>query len=310
MIADTPHTAEPTASSDVSFGFNPNARPSPCISASASVISIATSPRLIPPSRSTSPSRKREPSSTIPTFSQKSYVATPATNIFGTRPYSPAPAQSEWPTAHTRYSATSGDAPCHSARSTARSPCRAKPTAASSNSPGTSRSRRIGSGSMAFAAPRPAEAATPAPVDDGVIRRCAHRRLLTTSPSSKCAASPAPRPPAPAARPSYPARVPAALRASSPLAPSLSSGVLYLVTHGIFLPVRALKVSQFRVELGETKQMPRRRAGCDRAFGLQSLLSLDQCVIARTVLQPNPAQQVCNNTARRFGESSTYPDGM
>src|SRR3984885_431011 len=83
MIADTPHTADPTASSEVNFGFNPNARPSPCINASASVISIATNPRLIPPSRSTSPSRKRDPSSTIPTFSQKSYVATPATNTFG-----------------------------------------------------------------------------------------------------------------------------------------------------------------------------------------------------------------------------------
>jgi hypothetical protein len=29
-----------------------------------------------------------------------------------------------------------------------------------------------------------------------------------------------------------------------------------------------------------------------------------------TQLQPNPAQQACDNTARRFEESSTYRDSM
>jgi hypothetical protein len=65
-------------------------------------------------------------------------------------------------------------------------------------------------------------------------------------------------------------------------------GVSYLVTHGIFLPVRALKVSQVRASGGE-KQKPRRRAGCDRAFGFQSLFS--RSVKTLTRLQPNPAQQ-------------------
>jgi hypothetical protein len=38
--------------------------------------------------------------------------------------------------------------------------------------------------------------------------------------------------------------------------PPWSLGVSYLVTHGIFLPVRTLKVSQFRVELGERNKRP------------------------------------------------------
>src|ERR1700687_4732823 len=66
MMALTPHTAEPTANSEVSLGRRPKARPRKVMNAIATVISMATSARLTPPSFSTSTRRKREPSSTTP----------------------------------------------------------------------------------------------------------------------------------------------------------------------------------------------------------------------------------------------------
>src|SRR5205807_10574787 len=83
MIALTPHTAEPTASSVVSLGLRLNSLPRNVMNASEPAISMATRTRLTPPSFKMSPSRKREPSSTIPAFSQNSYVATPVRKISG-----------------------------------------------------------------------------------------------------------------------------------------------------------------------------------------------------------------------------------
>ena len=51
---------------------------------SETAISMATRTKLTPPSLATSPRRKREPSRTIPAFSQNSYVAMPAWNTRGT----------------------------------------------------------------------------------------------------------------------------------------------------------------------------------------------------------------------------------
>ena len=72
MMADTPQTDEPTASKAVSFGVSLNSRPIRIIIAIDKTISIATRPRLKPPSFTTSFRRKRTPISTIPTFSQNS----------------------------------------------------------------------------------------------------------------------------------------------------------------------------------------------------------------------------------------------
>ena len=83
MIADTPQIDEPMDSRLMSFGDRPNARPSAVIRMIAATSSIATHARLTPPSLTTSPSRKRTPSSTMPALSQNSYVSTPARKIAG-----------------------------------------------------------------------------------------------------------------------------------------------------------------------------------------------------------------------------------
>ena len=72
MMALTPQTADPTARSVVSFGRRPKRRPRNVMKASEPAISMNTSRRLTPPSFATSPSRNREPSSTIPALSQNS----------------------------------------------------------------------------------------------------------------------------------------------------------------------------------------------------------------------------------------------
>ena len=72
MIADTPQIEDPIASRLTSFGDKPNARPSAVISTIAAASSIATQTRLTPPSLTTSPSRNRTPSSTMPALSQNS----------------------------------------------------------------------------------------------------------------------------------------------------------------------------------------------------------------------------------------------
>src|SRR6185369_8844817 len=77
MIAETPQTADPTASSVVNFGFSLNRRPSRVMRSNDPVISTTTRPRLMPPSLSTSPTTNRDPSSTMPAFNQNSYVAIP-----------------------------------------------------------------------------------------------------------------------------------------------------------------------------------------------------------------------------------------
>ena len=59
---------------------------------------------------------------------------------------------------------------------------------------------------------------------------------------------------------------------------------------GIFLPVRTLKVSQFRFELGKRNKTPRRRAGCDGAFGLQSFFCPDQCCISTDYAPAEPVR--------------------
>ena len=84
IMADTPQTAEPTARREISLGRNPNLRPRNVMNAMATTSSTDTSARLTPPSLTTSPSRNREPSNTIPALSQNSYVATPARKISGT----------------------------------------------------------------------------------------------------------------------------------------------------------------------------------------------------------------------------------
>src|SRR5215469_13113977 len=60
MMAETPQTAEPTASRLVSFGLSLNHRPSSVMRENAVATSSRTNVRLSPPSVSTSPSRKRE----------------------------------------------------------------------------------------------------------------------------------------------------------------------------------------------------------------------------------------------------------
>ena len=84
MMAETPQMEDPTASRLVSLGLSRNQRPSRVMMAMATASSIATSVSETPPSLSTSPSRKRAPSSTMPALSQKSYVATPGRNICAT----------------------------------------------------------------------------------------------------------------------------------------------------------------------------------------------------------------------------------
>ncbi len=61
MIADTPQIEEPMASSEVSFGVSLKALPSQVISTMEMESSSTTAIRLMPPSLSTSPSRKRTP---------------------------------------------------------------------------------------------------------------------------------------------------------------------------------------------------------------------------------------------------------
>ena len=84
IIAETPQTDDPTASSALRFRFNPNRRPSHVMKVMASASSITTSTRLTLPISARSPTRKRAPSRTIPVLSQKSYVAIPARKTFGT----------------------------------------------------------------------------------------------------------------------------------------------------------------------------------------------------------------------------------
>ena len=84
MMADTPQIDDPIANRLISFGGNRNARPSAVMITIATASSSATQTRLTPPSLTTSPSRNRTPSNTIPTFSQNSYVSTPRRNSSGT----------------------------------------------------------------------------------------------------------------------------------------------------------------------------------------------------------------------------------
>ena len=72
VLVDTPQIEEPTASRLVSFGESLNARPSQVISTIDIVNSSATATRLMPPSLSTSPTRKRTPSSTMPSLRKNS----------------------------------------------------------------------------------------------------------------------------------------------------------------------------------------------------------------------------------------------
>ncbi len=72
MMADTPQMEEPMASRLVSLGVSPNQRPSRVMSMIDTPSSTATRTRLTPPSRSTSPMRKRTPRKTMPALSQNS----------------------------------------------------------------------------------------------------------------------------------------------------------------------------------------------------------------------------------------------
>ena len=72
IIAETPHIEEPIANRDVSFGVSLKVLPSQVISTIEMVSSSTTAIRLMPPSLSTSPSRKRTPSSTIPSLRKNS----------------------------------------------------------------------------------------------------------------------------------------------------------------------------------------------------------------------------------------------
>ena len=84
MIADTPQIDAPIERRLVSFGRRLNARPSAVMTAIDAASSTTTHARLTPPSRAMSPSTNRTPSSTIPLFSQNSYVSMPASQIAGT----------------------------------------------------------------------------------------------------------------------------------------------------------------------------------------------------------------------------------
>src|SRR5215510_6533881 len=84
IIADTPQTADPIDSRLISFGLRPNDFPSAVISTMATASSIATQARLTPPSFRMSPNRNLAPWSTMPVFSQNSYVSTPSLNASGT----------------------------------------------------------------------------------------------------------------------------------------------------------------------------------------------------------------------------------
>jgi hypothetical protein len=72
MMAETPQIDEPTANRLVSLGDSLNALPSQVISTIEIVSSSATATRLMPPSLSTSPSRKRTPSITMPNLRKNS----------------------------------------------------------------------------------------------------------------------------------------------------------------------------------------------------------------------------------------------
>jgi hypothetical protein len=84
MIAETPQTDAPIDNRLISFGGSLNARPSAVMTTMDTPSSRNTHARLTPPSRATSPRTNRTPSSTIPLFSQNSYVSTPASQIAGT----------------------------------------------------------------------------------------------------------------------------------------------------------------------------------------------------------------------------------
>src|SRR2546430_2860444 len=84
IIAETPQIDDPTASRLVNLGLSLKMRPSSVIKPIDKISSINTSVRLTAPSLSTSATRKRAPSRTIPVFSQNSYVAIPGLNISAT----------------------------------------------------------------------------------------------------------------------------------------------------------------------------------------------------------------------------------
>src|SRR6267378_6055292 len=66
MMADTPQIDDPIDSRLISFGDNPNARPSAVISAIATTSSNATQARLTPPSLTMSPNTNLTPNNTMP----------------------------------------------------------------------------------------------------------------------------------------------------------------------------------------------------------------------------------------------------
>lgn len=71
-MADTPQMDVPIANSEPSLPDNPNQRATAMMIVPAMVMSTRICTRLIPPSLAMSPNTNREPSATIPAFSQNS----------------------------------------------------------------------------------------------------------------------------------------------------------------------------------------------------------------------------------------------